>query len=211
MLKIFFVLLSISLGGVTLQAGEVNPESALQRLIEGNERYVNDKLLHPDRTRFRRESLTLSQEPFATIVGCSDSRVSPEIVFDQGIGDLFVVRVAGNVVGPIELDSVDFSAQVLGSSIILVLGHENCGAVKAVLDGQAQGIPAVAELIEPAVIKAKNIQGGNPLENAVKTNVRQVVQHLQNSSIIKQFIQDKKITVVGGYYNLGSGKVEFLK
>lgn len=211
MLRIFFVLLSISLGGVTLQAGEINPESALQRLIEGNERYVNDKLLHPDRTRYRRESLTVSQAPFACIVGCSDSRVSPEIVFDQGIGDLFVVRVAGNVIGPIELDSVDFSGQVLGSSVILVLGHENCGAVNAVLEGQAQGIPAVAKLIEPAVAESKNVKGGNPLENAVKTNVRLVVEQLKNSSIIKQLIQEKKIAVVGGYYNLGSGKVELIK
>lgn len=183
---------------------------SLQRLISGNERYVNDRLLHPDRTSVRREELRVSQAPFAVILGCSDSRVSPEIIFDQGLGDLFVVRVAGNVVGPLELDSVEFSALYLGSAIIMVLGHENCGAVSAVLQNKTQEIEAVAELIEPAVIKSRTIKDGNPLENAVKTNVMMVVNQLKLAPVIKKLIQEKKIEVVGGYYHLGSGKVELI-
>lgn len=182
-------------------------KSVLQRLMEGNERYVHDKLLHPDRTQFRREELTSSQSPFAIVVGCSDSRVSPEIIFDQGLGDLFVVRVAGSVVGPVELDSVEFAAGYLGASIVLVLGHENCGAVNAVLQGQTQDIEAIAELISPVIIKI-NKDEKNALEKAVKCNVESVVGQLKNSNVLKRLNQEDLIEVVGGYYHLGSGRVE---
>ena len=114
--------------------------SGIERLIEGNKRYVNDTLKHPNRTSERREAFLTHQTPFAIIVGCADSRVSPEILFDQGVSDLFVVRVAGNVVGPLELDSILYAATTLNSSTILVLGHENCGAVNAVITGSYQGI-----------------------------------------------------------------------
>lgn len=211
MLRVFFACVTIyTMNFNSLPALGASPENSLERLMKGNERYVDDKLLHPDRTQLRREELTSSQAPFATIVGCSDSRVSPEIIFDQGIGDLFVVRVAGNVVGPIELDSIDFSVAVLGSSIILVLGHEKCGAVNAVLNKQTEGIEAIAKLIEPAVAKSRSVSEGNPLENAVKANVLMVVEQLKSSKIIKQLIEQNKIKVVGGYYHLGSGKVELI-
>lgn len=119
---LFFLLVLVSFGfGQT-------PSVALQRLIDGNGRFSQDELLHADHS-----ALLQGQTPFATIVSCSDSRVIPESIFDQGVGDLFVVRIAGNVVGPVELDSIDFSVKVLGSSLILVLGHESCGAVKAVM------------------------------------------------------------------------------
>lgn len=186
-----------------------NFEAVLKRMMDGNDRYVKDKLLHPDRTQFRRQELAASQSPFAIVVGCSDSRVSPEIIFDQGIGDLFVVRVAGNVVGPVELDSVEFAAQFLGSSIVLVLGHENCGAVTAVLRGQTKDIEAITELMSPA-IKDVDRQGPNALEEAVKSNVQAVVKQLKNSIVIKGLIDEDKINVVGGYYHLGTGVVELL-
>jgi carbonic anhydrase len=191
------------------QMTTANPQVALKQLLEGNERYTNDKLLHPNRTTARREALTKSQAPFAIILGCSDSRVSPEIIFDQGIGDLFVVRVAGNVVGPIELASVEFSAVTFGSSIILVLGHENCGAVTAVLNHQTKDIEPIAVKIEAALQENQKIKfSENPLENAIKRNVIAVVKQLRSNDVLSKLIDQKKIEIVGGYYQLASGKVE---
>jgi carbonic anhydrase len=184
-------------------------QRALEVLMEGNARFRTDRSLHPDRTSERRLEMTQSQAPFATIVGCSDSRVAPEILFDQGIGDLFIVRVAGNIVGPIEQDSIEYSVLYVHSSLVLVLGHENCGAVKAVLEGQTKDIEAVAELIQPAVEQSRS-QSGNPLENAIKENVRFVVDQLKKSPVLKPLIAQKKLFVQGGYYNFHTGKVELL-
>lgn len=186
----------------------ITPDVALQRLMQGNDRYAKDLLEHPDRTSIRREAIVAQQKPFAIILGCSDSRVAPEILFDQGIGDLFVVRVAGNVAGPIEIDSIEYSAKYLGSCIIVVLGHENCGAVNAVLQGQTQDIEAIAEKIQPAVTKCKGIQ--NPLQSCIKANVKSVVAQLNESPKIMTLIKQNKIKVVGGYYSLNTGKVEIL-
>jgi carbonic anhydrase len=184
-------------------------QKSLETLMEGNVRFRTDRSLHPNRTAERRQETAQVQEPFAIIVGCSDSRVAPEIIFDQGVGDLFIVRVAGNVVGPVELDSIEYSALYLHSSLILVLGHENCGAVKAVLDGTTKDIEAVATLIEPAIKKSQQ-QTGNPLENAIKTNVLMVVHQLKNSPKLKELIDQKKLLVRGGYYHFKEGRVELL-
>jgi carbonic anhydrase len=203
------LVLTLSMASVLLAAAEIispTPQAALERLLSGNKRYAQDKLLHPNRDQVRREALTSQQSPFAIILGCSDSRVSPEIVFDQGIGDLFVVRVAGNVVGPIELDSIEYSVEYLNSSLI-VLGHENCGAVNAVLSGKTKDIEAIAIQIEPAVEKSRGLPG-NALENAVKANVKLVVDQIKKSETIARFIAEKKIGVVGGYYKLASGEIE---
>jgi carbonic anhydrase len=158
-------------------------DEALRNLMDGNARFSNDTSVHPDRASERRLELAHTQEPYAVIVGCSDSRVAPEIIFDQGIGDLFIVRVAGNVVGPLELDSVVYSTLILHSSVVVVLGHENCGAVKAVMQGAAKDVEAVAKLIEPAVKKTKG-QTENRLENTIKANVLDVVQQLKGSKIL---------------------------
>ena len=195
----------------SFESSRPTSQEALKRLMSGNERYVKDKLEHPDRTSERREALTASQSPFAIILGCSDSRVSPEIVFDQGIGDLFVVRVAGNVVSRVELDSVDYAALYLGSSLILVLGHENCGAVKAVLSKNIKDIETVAALIEPAVTPFRGEKGEGVLTDAIKANVKQVVKQLKQAPVIANLMSQKKIDVKGGYYNLSSGSVEILE
>jgi carbonic anhydrase len=179
----------------------------LDRLLKGNQRYVEDRLEHPNRTSDRRSALTASQSPFAVIVGCSDSRVAPEIVFDQGIGDLFVVRVAGNVIGPLELDSVEFALVHLKASTVLVLGHENCGAVNAVLQGTTQDIEAIAEKIEPAL---KGMTGKGNLSEAVRKNAKAVKDQLAASPVVAKLIAEKKVDVAAGYYNLESGKVEIL-
>ncbi len=188
---------------------EMTPEIALQKLVDGNQRFSQDESLHPDRTSERRDELKTLQQPFACIVGCSDSRVSPEIIFDQGIGDLFIVRVAGNVIGPLELDSIDYSAIYLHSSIVVVLGHENCGAIDAVLKGTTKDIEAVAKLLQPAAQATKD-QKGNRLEDTIKANVRLVVEQLKKTRVISQYIKEKKLTVVGGYYNFHTGLVELL-
>ncbi len=187
----------------------MTPDQALQALIDGNQRFSKDKSLHLDRTSERRQELISSQAPFAAIVGCSDSRVAPEIIFDQGIGDLFIVRVAGNVVGPLELDSIEYSAIYLHSSVIMVMGHENCGAIKAVLAGTTKDIESVAELIQPAA-DATEDENENRLESTIKTNAKMMADQLRKTPSIKALIEKKKLKVVAAYYNFHTGKVELL-
>lgn len=192
-----------------LQAESPSPSAALERLISGNLRFVENHSTHPDETGERRKELANIQEPFAIILGCSDSRVSPEIIFDQGIGDIFVVRVAGNVIGPVVLDSIDYSAIHLHSSIIMVLGHQNCGAVSAVLQGKGDEIEAIAAQIAPSVAKTK-MDKGDPLENAIKQNVKEMVAQLRATPCLAKLIKSGKIGIVGGYYDFCTGTVEVL-
>ena len=186
-------------------------ESALDRLMKGNERFVSGKPLHPDQSAGRRDEVLSKQKPFAVIVSCSDSRVPPEIVFDQGIGDLFVVRVAGNIVGPVELDSIEYAVDVLNAPFILVLGHQNCGAVNAVMTGKedSEDIQDIAPYILPAVKKAKGLPG-DPLENAIKANVDLVVESLKKGPVLAKFIKEQKLDIRGAYYKLEKGQVELL-
>ena len=185
----------------------LSPQEAYQRLMAGNQRYTSDAMESPDRSAVRRLEIYQKQRPFAIIVGCSDSRVPPEIIFDQGLGDLFVVRVAGQVVGPVELDSIEYAAKYLGASLILVLGHQNCGAVNAVLKGQTAEIEDVADLIQPALKGLRR----KTLKNAVHANVRFVVDHIKQTALIQQMIKEGKMNVLGGYYSLPDGKVEILQ
>lgn len=185
------------------------PGEGYKLLIDGNERYVSGKLLHPNRDEERRTQTATVQKPFGTILGCSDSRVPPEILFDQGVGDLFIVRVAGNVIDPVVLASIEYSVVHLGAKIVLVLGHENCGAVTAVLEGKTKDIEPIANLIAPAIAEAKT-QSGSLLENAIKDNVENVVWQLQAVPVLADLIKQKKFAVVGGYYDLTSGKVKVL-
>lgn len=208
-----FVLIILIQIAATISAfskeNRISSSESIQRLLEGNHRYVLDELEHPNTTPTRRDAISSKQTPFAIIVGCSDSRVSPEIIFDQGLGDLFIVRVAGNVIGPIELDSIEYAALCLDSSVVLVLGHENCGAVTAVLNKNTQFIKSIAKLIEPAVKIARK-ESGNTLENSIKENVRLVISRLKKRKEIKALIDENKIKVIGGYYDLNTGKVEMI-
>ena len=197
------VLLHLSLNAMT-------PDEALSKLMEGNQRFSKDKSLHLDRTSERRQELISKQTPYVVIVGCSDSRVAPEIIFDQGIGDLFIVRVAGNVVGPLELDSIEYSAIYLNSVLVVVLGHENCGAIEAVLAGKTKDIESVAEMLQPAA-KATADQKTNRLENTIKANAKMIAEHLRKTSVLSKMIEKKTMNVVAGYYDFHTGKVEILK
>lgn len=188
----------------------MSPEVALKRLFEGNDRYVRDALEHPNRSQDRREAIVAKQSPFAIILGCADSRVSPEIIFDQGVGDLFVVRIAGNVIGPLELDSIEYAASYLNSVVVVVLGHENCGAVDAVIQGNTKEIEAVAQLIEPAVREARHSSSENLWTRAVKINALRMKKFLLDSPVLAKFVKEKKIEIHAAYYNLQTGRVELL-
>lgn len=204
----FFVIATLFLFQQIDAQEKKSPQAYIQQMMEGNERYMQDKLEHPNRTSARRESLTSIQEPFAAIIGCSDSRVAPEIIFDQGIGDLFVVRIAGNVLGVTELASVEYAVNALHASVIFVLGHENCGAVKAVLAGQTEGIEPISVRVEEALKNSTDRLSENPVENAIKKNVQFVVGQLEQDPIFSKLISEGKLAVVGGYYQLATGKVE---
>lgn len=190
----------------------VSPDTALARLKAGNTRFVSGNLSHPNQGPERRAKLTGGQHPFAIILGCADSRTAPEVVFDQGLGDLFVVRTAGNVVDDVALGSIEYAVEHLGASLIVVLGHENCGAVKATLDGgKLPGhLPAIAKAIRPAV-KASAGQPGNALDNAVLGNARLETQRVaQSKPILRKLVEEGRVRVVAARYDLDTGKVVFL-
>lgn len=186
-------------------------QNYLERLLNGNKRYVNGKSRHPNRSEERRKEIYSKQTPYCVIVGCSDSRASPEIIFDEGLGDLFVVRVAGNVVSKIELESIEYSALYLNSKIILVLGHENCGAVDAVLQSKTGDIEQIAQFIEPAVQHAKEGEKNNVLKNAIINNAINMKKFIEKAPKIAQLIEDKKIKVFAAYYNFKTGVVELIR
>lgn len=187
----------------------VSPDAALKRLLEGNERFVEEKRQTPNQARLRLQETALTQYPFAAILGCSDSRVPVEIIFDQGLGDLFVVRLAGNVISPTAVGSLEFSTAVLGSQLIMVLGHERCGAVTAAVKGDPLPgrIGTFVEDIKPAVARAKN-KSGDVVDNVVVANVQYQVELLKETSVmLAQMIQEGKLKIVGGRYDLDTGKV----
>lgn len=186
----------------------ITPDQALQSLIAGNQRFVTRKRQNPNQDVTRLTEVAKGQKPFASILGCADSRVPSEIIFDQGFGDLFVCRVAGNIATREEIGSLEFGSLVLGSKVIMVVGHERCGAVEATIKGaQVPGqIASLLEAIQPAVERAKG-QSGDQLENTCKANILLQAERLKSSPIISQLIQEGKLNVVGGYYDLDTGAI----
>jgi carbonic anhydrase len=187
---------------------DITPDQALQALIDGNQRFVTRKRQNPNQDVTRLTEVAKGQKPFASILGCADSRVPSEIIFDQGFGDLFVCRVAGNIATPEEIGSLEFGSLVLGSKVIMVVGHERCGAVDATIKGaQVPGqIASLLEAIQPAVERAKN-QTGDQLENACKANILLQAERLKSSTILSQLIEEGKLNIVGGYYDLDTGAI----
>jgi carbonic anhydrase len=191
----------------------LSPDAALKKLLEGNQRFVQQKPIHPDQSKARLQEVAKMQHPFATILSCADSRVPPEILFDEGIGDLFDVRVAGNVAIPEVIGSLEYAAVVLGSPLIMVLGHERCGAVTAaVKGGQLLGyIGTFVKAIEPALKNAKNKAGDDSVDKAVIANVRYQIEELQrNSILLNQRMLENKLKIVGGRYDLDTGEVTII-
>ncbi|WP_445245915.1 carbonic anhydrase [Microcoleus sp. OTE_8_concoct_300] len=189
----------------------VTPQQALQMLVDGNQRFVNNMRQNPNQTLARVTQVAPSQAPFAAILGCADSRFPAEILFDRGVGDIFVCRVAGNVTTPEEKGSLEFGTLVLGAKVLMVVGHENCGAVKAAIEGgELPGqIGSLTKAIKPAVESSKN-QAGDKVVNAVKENVKLQASRLKDSPVISQLIQEGKLLVVGGYYDLDTAAVEII-
>lgn len=191
----------------------VSPKVALERLANGNARFVAGKAIHPDQSVKRRAESAKGQAPFASILACADSRLGPELIFDQGIGNLFVVRVAGNTADPVGIGSLEYSVAVLGSRTVVVMGHEKCGAVAAaVKGGELPGsIGAVTKAIEPAVAEVKG-KDGDPVKLATTQNVRDTVKKLRaKSTIISDLEKKGELKIVGAEYSLADGKVKFFE
>ena len=195
---------------------------ALERLREGNRRFVSgvrsiDRLV----SRMRRSEMVVGQEPFAVILGCSDSRVPVEIIFDQGVGDLFVIRVAGNIVASSLIGSVEFAAEKYGTRLVVVLGHTRCGAVQATLEelkqptgSHSQNIRSIVDRIRPSVEDLFETEIKNDwdalMRHAVRANIRVSANHLRNGSpVLEQLIQKDGLLVVGAEYSLETGEVDF--
>jgi carbonic anhydrase len=190
---------------------DITPDDALKSLLDGNDRFAKIRRRNPNQSQSRLREVAKGQNPFASILGCADSRVPSEMVFDQGLGDLFVCRIAGNVATPEEIGSLEFGSLVLGSKVILVLGHERCGAVAATIKGAAVPgqIGSLLAAIKPGVEKSEG-QPGDRLENACKANVLVQIENLKSSPVLSELIKNGKLKIVGGYYDLDTGEVSLV-
>jgi carbonic anhydrase len=199
----------------------ISAQEALARLREGNQRFVSgvrsiDSLLAP----IKRAELVAEQWPFAIVLGCSDSRVPAEIIFDQGLGDLFVIRVAGNIVAPSQVGSVEFAAERFGTRLVVVLGHSQCGAIGATIEEvrnastKSPNLRSIVDRIRPAVETLLDTDLANDeqrlVQQAVRANVRASADHLRHgSALLEQLIQNEGLVVVGAEYSLDTGAVDF--
>ena len=186
------------------------PDEALNELKQGNQRFLSGKLIH---TNYKEqiEATKEDQHPHTVILSCLDSRVPPEIIFDQGIGNIFVARVAGNVEDSNVIGSLEFATQVKGSSLIVVLGHSNCGAVKgAITNAELGNLTQLVDQIKPA-ITGDSTNMKNMMEETAKQNVNLTIKDiLTKSTVISELVQSKKVKIVGAYYDISTGKVEFM-
>jgi carbonic anhydrase len=188
---------------------------ARKLLIEGNERFVSGKLANKDLGQAKRDELLKGQHPFAAVVSCSDSRVPPELLFDQGLGDIFIIRDAGNIVDPVSMGSVEYAVEHVKVPLVVVLGHEKCGAVTATVQGgEAPGsIGSIVQTIKPSVDKAK-ASGSNSqeelIEKSADENIKAVVAEIKKSPVVKEAIEHGHVKVMGAKYHLATGQVEWL-
>jgi carbonic anhydrase len=203
----------------------MNPATvALERLKAGNRRFVSDtRSIETFVSAARRREMVDRQEPFAVILGCSDSRVPAEIVFDQGLGDLFVIRVAGNIVAPSQVGSVEFAVQRFGTRLVVVLGHSHCGAIDATLESlqapaqaNSRNIDSIVDRIRPSVEELLTTDlrhdAAGLARHAVRANIRASVSHLRHGSrVIEQLVQEDGLQVAGAEYDLESGLVDFFE
>jgi carbonic anhydrase len=191
---------------------KITPDSVLAELKAGNGHHVAHRYQHPHESLERLRQLVSGQHPHAEVLSCSDSRVPPELIFDQGLGDLFVIRVAGNVASDTELGSLEYGAEHLHVPLIVVLGHESCGAVTAAVQGgPPEGhISVLVDLIKPAVEKTRG-RSGDPVSNAVRMNVELVVKQLRSSTpILSELVAHGKLRIVGAVYSIETGTVTWL-
>lgn len=200
----------------------VDPQEALQRLKDGNRRFVNHlRSTEAMMSQLRRGELVQGQKPFAIVLGCSDSRVPAEIVFDQGLGDLFVIRVAGNIVAPSQVGSVEFAAEAFGTRLVVVMGHTFCGAIDTTLEviekpdvPRSPNLLSIVSRVRPAIealVHTELAQDRSRLiHEAVRANVRASVSHLKHgSALLERLVLEQGLRVVGAEYSLESGEVDF--
>jgi carbonic anhydrase len=205
------------LGAVPLHAADESalpvihtPADALRELMAGNRRFVEGRPVGPHRNMARVREVAGGQSPFAAVLSCADSRVPPEIVFDQGFGDVFVCRAAGNIVTPELIGSLEFGTAVLGAKALVVLGHTHCGAVKATIAGQA--VPGQISTLYRHIRPAVDRSATRELEDVARHNVRIQAELLRTSSpVIAQLIAEEKLVVAGGVYDLETGRVTLLE
>lgn len=194
----------------------VPASEALQMLKDGNKRFIEGKSIHPHSDFARIKEISKGQKPFVTINGCSDSRVPPELIFDQGFGDVFVVRNAGNVSDTDEIGTIEYGTEHLGTNLVVVVGHTKCGAVTAVAKGDhVEGsIPKLVDNIVPAVDRVKHLRHNEEytkwINEAIIENVNQSIKDiLNNSTIVSQLVKEGKVRIVGAIYDTDTGKVLF--
>ena len=200
-----------------IDRNNLSPKDALELLIKGNQRFIKNEQQVKNLSEMR-EALIDNQQPFAAILGCSDSRTAPETIFDQTLGDVFSVRLAGNVACRKAIGSLEYSCKYLGSKIIVVMGHSNCGAIKAACDNFEEGnITEITELLQPAVSEEtttldpeRNSKNSVFVSNVCFLNVKKQIQSIINQSdILKDLLQNNQIGIIGAIYNFASGQVEF--
>ena len=204
------VFLSVAIAGLVYAGAG---EDSLTRLLDGNKRFMTGEFAKKDLSESRRQELTKGQSPFATVLSCSDSRVAPELIFDQGLGDVFIVRDAGNVVDPVTLGSIEYGAEHLHTPLLVILGHEKCGAVTAALDTKGKpggNIGAILKKIMPAVKTARKAKKDREetLNLAIQENVRNTYRGVMKSKTVRELVHEGKLQIVGAEYYLGTGKVE---
>jgi carbonic anhydrase len=185
---------------------------ALQKLKDGNSRFVTYQMKHPNQGKPRREKIVNGQHPFAVILSCSDSRVPPEIIFDQGLGDLFVIRNAGNVIDEHVMGSIEYAVHHLGVNLVIVLGHESCGAVGAAMkeDKESPDIESIKASITPAIEKCKELKAYS-YENVIRTHAKMDVDTIFENKELKEYSIKHDLKILPAYYSITTGQVEFLK
>ncbi|MBV8827960.1 MAG: carbonic anhydrase [Acidobacteriaceae bacterium] len=193
------------------QVNVVSADQALTKLMEGNDRYSRDKEQHPDETLARRRELENEQHPFAVILSCSDSRVPPELIFDEGLGDLFVIRVAGNIVDDAVLGSIEYAVEHLHTKLIVVAGHEKCGAVSAAVAGANDPghLKSIVAAIQASVEQTRNLPG-DKVHNCVRANAIRSARQIRESEPLRELLQKDGAKVIAADYSLDSGRVTLL-
>ena len=206
---------AIIMASASEEAGSITPELALQQLMEGNLRYAQGNASHPHQSLEQRAELVSGQHPFAVILGCSDSRIPPELIFDQGLGDVFVIRTAGEVVDNASLASIEYAVDHLGVPLVMVLGHDSCGAVTAAVQGgEAEGhLGSLMDFIRPAVEQAREAgEGSDLLNGSIDNNVFNIVEALKSSQpVLSEKVEAGELMILGARYRLDSGLVEILE
>ncbi len=219
LLIVFLCLLNVPLCFSSTELQAIDATQALKDLKDGNQRFVDGALQHPNQTLERRQMTAIDgQHPFVTLLSCSDSRVPLEVIFDRGVGDLFVIRVAGNIAGSSEIGTAEYGVEHLHTPLLVVMGHSKCGAVTAAAThAEASGkIEELVEKISPVVEKLQaehpDLKGDDLVNAAVEANVRNTIATLLDESpVLKKEVEEKKLTVVGAIYDISSGKITWLE